>query len=179
MKKIYHGTTLKDANNIMENGIKIICEKTKKFTDFGPGFYTTPDFNYAVKTARLRAMTAKEIPAVVIIEYDDDKAKSLNHLVLLSQSVEWAQFVINNRAGQDYMRIVKEFNCNLNGQYDIVEGDIADNQIASIVKELKRSGEKATEETVKMLYEPSWPIQISFHTDVAKTTIKPIALKKV
>lgn len=50
---LYHGTIDIYANDIMTNGIKL--NKSKSFLDFGPGFYTTPSYEFAKNTAKLRA----------------------------------------------------------------------------------------------------------------------------
>ena len=46
--KLYHGTISTGAENIINNGIKLDHGKPK--VDFGQGFYTTPSFNFAMRS---------------------------------------------------------------------------------------------------------------------------------
>lgn len=47
--KIYHGTNYSSAVNIMTNGIDL--KYSKKYLDFGAGFYATPSYEHAVFSA--------------------------------------------------------------------------------------------------------------------------------
>lgn len=54
--EVYHGTTYRNALDIIQNGINL--NKSNLYLDFGRGFYVTPNWNLARNIA-LRA-TAKE-----------------------------------------------------------------------------------------------------------------------
>ena len=47
--KLYHGTNYSSAINIMTNGIDL--KYSKKYLDFGVGFYTTPNYDHAAISA--------------------------------------------------------------------------------------------------------------------------------
>lgn len=167
--KVYHGTISTCAENIIKNGI--ILEKGKPKVDFGQGFYTTSSYNFAKSTAKNKAEKTnmyyeQELvyPMVLSFEVDEQFFKDLNILKFYRSDVKWAQFIINNRNGFDYMKEVGSHFHNLRHKYDIVSGDIADNQISLLAKELAYLKLKVTADdltNMKYMYSTN---QISFHT---------------
>ena len=74
--KLYHGTILQHAINILENGIDL--KKSKPFLDFGRGFYTTPDIEMARNMAfRIAGIVIQRrginntFPRVLTFEYEE------------------------------------------------------------------------------------------------------------
>lgn len=168
--KLYHGTISTGAENIIKNGIKL--ERGKPKVDFGQGFYTTPSFNFAISTAINKANKTNAYdselnvkPYILIYNFDLEKAKkNCNVLTFSETDIKWAQFIINNRNGFDYMDSVGSHFHNVKHQYDIVQGSIADNEIVLLAKNLNTLKERVkTNDIDSMLYSYITK-QISFHT---------------
>ena len=168
--KLYHGTISSGAENIIKNGIKL--ERGKPKVDFGQGFYTTPSFNFAMSTAINKANKTNAYdselnvkPYILTYNFDLEKAKkNCNVLTFSETDIKWAQFIINNRNGFDYMDSVGSHFHNVKHQYDIVQGSIADNEIVLLAKNLNTLKERVkTNDIDSMLYSYITK-QISFHT---------------
>lgn len=163
---LYHGTSAADANNIIENGISVFIGK--RYVDFGQGFYTTPDKQTAVRWAIRKSDYEK--PALIGINFDLDAA--LNDLKILrfdTPSLDWAQFVINNRAGIFYVQHLndKAFKKYNNHFYDVCIGQIADGDVFNLSRKIALEGRTVTEEDVKNITGKTYPQQISLHTETA------------
>lgn len=114
MITLYHGTNV-DFDNIM-------LSKCRPYKDFGRGFYLTDIKSQAIEMAHRRAMISREgTPIVLEYSFNDDllEDNKINVLKFTEPSVEWAEFILNNR-------MKKEFQHN----YDIVIGPIADDGVA-------------------------------------------------
>ena len=168
--KLYHGTISTGAENIIKNGIKL--ERGKPKVEVGQGFYTTPSFNFAMSTAINKANKTNAYdselnvkPYVLTYNFDLEKAKkNCNVLTFSETDIKWAQFIINNRNGFDYMDSVGSHFHNVKHQYDIVQGSIADNEIVLLAKNLNTLKERVkTNDIDSMLYSYITK-QISFHT---------------
>lgn len=84
---------------------------------------------------------------MITFEYDERKAEeNCNILSFIKSDVKWAQFIINNRNGFEYMDSIGSHFHNINQNYDIVQGSVADNDIDNMVYNYITN-------------------QISFHTD--------------
>ena len=141
--EVYHGTILNFALNIEENGIDLT--KSNEYLDFGRGFYVTPDKKMAENMAKRVAVrylrTIKNpIPAVVTFEYDENI--NLKIKKFYDSDIEWAKFIFKNRVTEE---IATELHINENDdeQYDIVIGETADGNIATIAADL-RTGKTQT-----------------------------------
>ncbi len=169
--KLYHGTISTGADNIIKNGI--ILEKGKKKVDFGQGFYTTNSFEFAKSTAVNKAKKTNSYnnckcivyPTVLTYDFDTDLAKNMNVLQFQNTNIEWAQFIINNRNGIEYMKSAETYFHNLYKKYDIVKGAIADNSIVLLSQMLKLSGKRVKREDIKSMLYSYLTCQISFHTE--------------
>lgn len=177
---LYHGTISKYAANIISNGV--ILDKSKKHLDFGPGFYTTPNMEFALETAKCRAKSYNAfhkndlvIPKVLVFEYMDTKLSDVNIKMFDVASDEWAQFVLSNRTSNDLAH--EKFDNNLDKKYDIVHGPTADGKykITPTVNQID-NGCLSIDEINYRIIAPSnnkkWGDQISFHTEDALACIK-------
>lgn len=167
--KLYHGTISSGAENIIKNGINFKCGKPK--VDFGQGFYTTPSFSFAKNTAINKAKKTnsyKQIyvePYVLVFEYNERKAKEIcNILNFTKLDIKWAQFIINNRNGFEYMNSIGSHFHNINQKYDIVQGSIADNEIVILAQTLKNLNKKINVNDIHNMLYNYITRQISFHT---------------
>ena len=168
--KLYHGTISTGAENIIKNGIKL--ERGKPKVDFGQGFYTTPSFNFAMSTAINKANKTNAYdselnvkPCILTYNFDLEKAKkNCNVLTFSETDIKWAQFIINNRNGFDYMDSVGSHFHNVKHQYDIVQGSIADNEIVLLAKNLNTLKERVKTNDIDSMLYSYITTQISFHT---------------
>lgn len=177
--KVYHGTISTCVDNIITNGIKL--SKGKPKVDFGQGFYTTSDKEFAISTAKNKAKKTNIykkynfcFPALVKLDLEESMFPSFNILRFDDINVDWAQFIINNRNGYKYMNQIQSSFHNIDSKYDMVFGPIADKQITTIASELKILNEKISlEELSGILY--SYPTeQISFHSIKSLSCISTI-----
>lgn len=168
--KLYHGTISSGAENIIKNGINLKHGKPK--VDFGQGFYTTPSFSFAKNTAINKAKKTNSYnqiyvePYVLVFEYNEGKAKEIcNILNFIKSDIKWAQFIINNRNGFEYMNSISSHFHNINQKYDIVQGSIADNEIVILAQTLKDLNKKINVNDIDNMLYNYITRQISFHTD--------------
>lgn len=135
MIKLYHGTNQSSALSITNDGIDL--SKSKRFLDFGPGFYMTDNIRKAEKWAKRksevlnRRYMLSETPYIVTINIDDAMFNSLKCKKFETRNNEWAYFIIANRIGS--VEIASQLNLlnhNLDSKYDVVIGEIADGSIS-------------------------------------------------
>ena len=122
---LYHG-----SNKLIT---KIDLTKSKKFKDFGKGFYLTRDYSRAVAMAqRTTAIMGQGSPEVSpFIFYPIHCPIDIKIKKFESRTAEWALFVLKNRE-RDYIHAFKH-------DYDIVIGPVADSRVVAILLEYKRS----------------------------------------
>ncbi len=115
---LYHGT------NIDFDEIDI--GKTKKYKDFGQGFYLTDIKSQAEELAEKRTLMFGGLPVVQKYEFDETilSSSDINVLRYDNVCVEWAEFIYKNRS-----RTNPPFTHN----YDIVIGPIADDGVAYLL----------------------------------------------
>jgi len=92
--------------------------------DFGKGFYVTTLQKQADKWARRRAKVSKKEPCVSVYEFNTN---DLDILTFSGYTEEWLDFVVKNRAGISQPH-----------QYDAIYGNIADDDVATIVNDYIR-----------------------------------------
>lgn len=168
--KLYHGTISTGAENIIQNGIKL--ERGKPKVDFGQGFYTTPSFKFAMSTAMNKANKTNIYnnqlnvkPCVLTYNFDFKNAKKNCKVLSFSETdIKWAQFIINNRNGFDYMNSISSHFHNIKHDYDIVQGSIADKEIVLLAKSLNTLKEKVKPNDIDNMLYNFITKQISFHT---------------
>ena len=109
--KLYHGTNYSSAINIMTNGIDL--KYSKKYLDFGIGFYTTPNYDHAAISAIRatdkfnRKYRKDEKPYIVIMDFSLKKELELSVGQYVRHSERWGQFVLNNRLSKE---LLEEYN---------------------------------------------------------------------
>lgn len=137
--RVYHGTILTSAMDIYNNGINI--KKSKRYLDFGIGFYTTSDYelakNMAIKVCMRESIRNPQkniFPSVVTFEFREDSL--LNVKKYEQNNIEWARFVLFNRLDKSciYELGLSEY---FNNEYDIIIGGISDGNIAQIAADLR------------------------------------------
>lgn len=178
---IYHGTISTSVEKIISNGIDL--KKGKPNVDFGQGFYTTPIKSFALNTARNKTMKTNThkgykycYPSIISFDFDEERSSKLNILKFQRKDTNWAQFVVNNRNGFEYIKSIESKFHNLYGYFDIVDGEIADNKITRLAQELKLLKETVEKEDLNVCSYQYPTRQISFHTN---SSLKCLTLKDV
>lgn len=102
--------------------------KSKPGKDFGRGFYLNPNFEQAremaAKTCRIIG-EGSEIVNEFVFDEEGAKAAGLKILIFPDYSVEWAEFIVENRKNQTEAPI---------HDFDIVIGPIADDSVGVQVR---------------------------------------------
>lgn len=111
--RIYHGTT-----EVIENPD---VKHSKRYLDFGKGFYLTTYESQAKKWALRKAMR-KNATAIVNIYELDENWEGLRVLSFEEENDKWLDFVCACRKGED-----------LNSEYDIIIGNVADDDVFKTV----------------------------------------------
>ena len=153
--KLYHGCICK----FEQPDLNIINHKT----DFGAGFYTTTDYNQALKWSKIKKKRKNDNSVkryVNVYEYTPNN--NLNILNFKSATEEWLKFVFINRQSD-----------NLLHEYDIVEGPVADDNLYQVLL-MYENGTLNVLETIKRLKTYVLSNQLSFHTCDALNTLKYI-----
>lgn len=126
---VYHGTTEKilypDVNH------------SKKYLDFGRGFYVTTYREQAEKWAKRKAVRSGKIPIVNSYEMPES-LKNIRSLKFHNADGEWLDFVCSCRKGE---RLYKD--------YDVIIGNVANDDVFKTVDMYFRgiwSRKKALEE---------------------------------
>ena len=166
---LYHGTNYSSAINIFRIGIDL--NYSKPFLDFGPGYYTTPDYQHAVRTAynRTDKYNAKykkdENPYVIKMHFELDKDLYLADYSICNE--RWGNFVINNRLSEETIAKYNIIEHNKDGKYDICYGIIADGKITNIAYKINQGIVLPEDICFKDFLKSngeSYPMQYSFHT---------------
>ncbi len=110
---VYHGTT-----EIIE---KPDVEHSKRFLDFGKGFYLTTYEEQAKKWAVRKSMRQGRNAVVNVYELNDNLEK-YRVLSFEKENEKWLDFVCACRKGE-----------NLNKEYDIIIGNVADDDVFKTV----------------------------------------------
>lgn len=113
--KVYHGTGVSFDRPDLDH-----CNAV---SDFGKGFYVTPDPGYAWKHANNRVKeTSGESFWINEYTFDDELARKELAIKEFDDMESWARFVVENRLGieQDY--------------YDLAIGPSADDSFEAVVK---------------------------------------------
>ena len=176
VEPLYHGTNKESQNNIVNDGINLCINP--KGGDFAVGFYLTPDLDSAKRLA-MRKADFLSTPAIVELALKKSfreflSVKDFGRITLNSSDsvlIGWAQFIVNNRCGTDYVRSVSspggyEDN-NLDKRYDIVIGQTADGAISHIFRQCKEEKRMITLFKAKKLLENDYKIQYCISTERA------------
>ena len=164
---LYHGTNL-DIDQIDLN-------RCAPYKDFGRGFYTTTLFDQAKAMALRKSRIFGGAACVISYEAPDNllSLPSLSALSFPSACKEWAVFVINNR-NRDFIEITS-LDCNLDNKYDVVFGPVANDTLATLIRQYQRG----YIDSVKLLDEMKYMApsdQFSFHSLKAISLLKKVGV---
>lgn len=171
---LFHGTVLANVSSI-EEGIQL--GKGNIYSDFGQGFYLTPEYGMAQNTARFRAQIKQnEEPVVVAFVFDDRALEYLNWKGFFFPDREWAHFVIANRCTNNKVRDVVIHNHD--ARFDLVIGPVADGKkksvtvVADDVSKGRRELCSVSETEIYPASGQDWGMQWSFHTPKSLTCLE-------
>ena len=159
--KLYHGSIVSVKNPNLRQG--------RPNTDYGKGFYTTVDFDQAVRWARIRRDRVGGGKAVVsVYEVDDDilQKKDFRIMEYNGATKEWLDFVVANRR---YAPL---------HDYDIVLGPVANDNLYATIS-LYENGELSAEAAVVQLKTHILFNQVSFHTERALSQLNFVESRMV
>lgn len=170
--KLYHGTYYSAAMDILNNGIDL--SKGSSYADFGQGFYTTPNKEKAIQRAKYVTMkinsmnNRNECPCIVVCNYTIQRVCDTLRIKEFSfREDDWFYFVIHNRLDTKYLFQNNITNHNRDSKYDIVIGEIADKDIATIVYKIKNNQISIKNVNISDIIpnnHSNYGTQISFHT---------------
>lgn len=160
---LYHGT--------IYHFDKIDLSKSKKFRDFGEGFYCTVLKEQAIKWAKIQseklqvATKKKQKPLLYIYTINFNNDLKIKKFPKLDEN--WLEFIKENRT-----------NDNSKHNYDIVIGSIADDKVFKTIAQFL-VGKKTTDQTLIQLSYNFINNQISFHTKKAVEQLKLIKRSEI
>ena len=167
MIKVYHGSNIEIDN--------IDLSKSKKYKDFGTGFYVTTILEQARDRAVDIATRKGGEPVVTIFDFNDEKLSEISCKEFDNVSEDWAYMVINNR-DKDY----KDFNNSLSNhynKYDVVYGPVANDDVLGSIA-LFINGRYNIGEVVKRFECKKYNNQYSFHTEKAVELLTKVSAEK-
>ena len=166
---LYHGTNRQSAIRICDGNIDVRYNKYRKL-DFGPGFYTTDDINRARAWALRKANTRNDLPALVVVEFDDTQAQDDDIIKAFQDDLTWGQFIINNRNGYGYIQKISNKLNNLDQNFDITYGRVSDVEVTDVADTLLKEGTELKD--LSGILNPNYPFQYVFHTENSLNYIK-------
>lgn len=156
MVMLYHGT-----NQLFR---KPVPSKGRMCTDFGRGFYLTPNFETARRIA-LRSVDFSVVGRPVVLSFEFDHEKALQELrtkTFARIDIPWTKFVIANRK-----RDVVAVDHNIDGRYDVVHGPVADDRLVRLLMKYDRGLMTLEELRTQLALTQRGMVQYSFHTPAA------------
>lgn len=156
---LYHGTNLE-----IQSIDLALC---RPYKDFGRAFYTTELPEQAQKMAKRVARLYGGTPIVNVYKIADGFLESSELNIRNFGSVpskEWAVFVMNNR--DKFFENFASEDCNLDCKYDIVNGPIANDDMAVLFRQFQ-NGWISFEALVNGMTFKKATNQCSFHTERA------------
>lgn len=178
---LYHGTNVVSQKSIVDEGIRL--NQNPHGGDFAIGFYLTPELECAKSIARRKAY-GSGTPSIVELTLRNGFQKFVNVkdfgiITVASEDkkiLEWAQFIVNNRCGSDYVSNVSlpkgMGDNNLDMRYDIVIGSIADGSVTKIARNCKSEKRLVTLVEAKSFLDKTFGLQYCICTADGLSMIK-------
>ena len=158
---LHHGTNLVSAQNIIRQGIDL--SKCSESTDFGKGFYTTESVYFARKCANRKAKRADDKAALLKFEVNASKFRGIKYFP--TPTIEWCQFVVNNRCGYEYYHSTMTGIHNLDGKFEVVRGLIADGNVVEFAQYCLEHEYVVCNSDISEIYSSTYPEQYTFHSE--------------
>ena len=132
----------------------------RKNADFGQGFYTTPDEEFAARWARAGKGTE---PCVNMYELDTEELR----VKLFTRDEEWARYIYSNRRAQDTLP-----------DYDVIIGPIANDTLYDVLG-LTTSGMLTMDQTLAVLQIGPVYEQVVLKSDKAAANLRWISSRRL
>lgn len=149
----------------MESKIEEIdLSKSKPFKDFGRGFYLSDTESQAHEMAKFKVSLFDGEPAVTVFEFDKDAllGSNLKLQIFEDYTIDWLDFVINNREGK-----VCE-------HYDFIYGPIANDNVGLQLRRYKDGTINKQELLKRLKYMKGITFQYFFGSEEAIKFLKKI-----
>lgn len=146
MIRLYHGSTVSIRKPSLRLG--------RPNADFGKGFYTTTNYDQAVRWAHIKQEREEAERAIVsVYEFDELLLKNpdLNIRLFSGADEPWLYFVTDCRKSRQH-------------DYDLVQGPVANDKVFTTVN-LFESGVLSAEAAIMQLKAYKTYDQLSFHTE--------------
>ncbi|MBO7114245.1 MAG: DUF3990 domain-containing protein [Bacteroidaceae bacterium] len=151
--RLYHGSTVAVRKPSLRPG--------RPNADFGKGFYTTSNYEQAVRWAHIKQEREEAERAVVsVYEFDETLLDSLDLNIRRFTGADepWLYFVVDCRKSRPH-------------EYDLVQGPVANDKVFITVN-LFESGVLSAEAAILQLKAYKTYDQLSFHTEKVIKTLK-------
>lgn len=157
---LYHGS------NVEVREPKLI--PSKRFLDFGAGFYLTSDFEQSRKWA-IRTTNSRESgsPMISVFNVSDESMKLLKTLIFEAANSEWLRFIAANRTGKT-----------IGTDYDVIIGPVANDQAIRTVNNYLK-GYFPEDIAVQLLLPQKLKDQFTFKTENALNILEFMGVKNV
>lgn len=160
MIRLHHGSNL---------GIDAIdLSLSKKGKDFGQGFYLNPNYNQALEMAEFKVdILGVGSPLVSSFDFDEEVAHEAGLSIKMfdDYSVEWAQFVVDNRNNNSDNPI---------HDFDIVIGPIADDKVGFQIRKYIENEISIDKLIERIKYYGDKSIQYFFGTEKALNYLRKV-----
>ena len=160
---LYHG-----SNVVID---KVDLSKSKKFKDFGTGFYLTTILDQAIERAVAISIRDGGKPIVTSFELNEEELKTLSVKRFDKVCTSWAIFIANNR-NKNFTDFKNDLS-NHDNKYDVVCGPIADDNVLGAIG-LFLNDVIDSKYLVKKLKYKKLNNQYSFHTKKSLKLLKKI-----
>lgn len=160
MIRLHHGSNV---------GIDAIdLSLSKKGKDFGQGFYLNPNYNQALEMAEFKVdILGVGSPLVSSFDFDEEAAHEAGLSIKMfdDYSVEWAQFVVDNRNNNSDNPI---------HDFDIVIGPIADDKVGFQIRKYIENEISIDKLIERIMYYGDKSIQYFFGTEKALSYLRKV-----
>ncbi|MBO7497113.1 MAG: DUF3990 domain-containing protein [Salinivirgaceae bacterium] len=151
---LFHGSN-------MEIG-EVDLEKSRPYKDFGKAFYLSTDKNQALEMARFKVLTQSGTETITVFDIDDNAVEGLKIKHFDGYTLEWAEFVFNNRDERtDYRH-----------DFDIVYGPIANDTVGVQIRDLRERKISMDAFLKNLEYKKGITFQYAFCTPLAISKLK-------
>ncbi|MCL2325046.1 MAG: DUF3990 domain-containing protein [Proteobacteria bacterium] len=151
-------------------------KKCRPYKDFGRGFYLTTIESQAQRMAKRTCRMYSGVPVVTTFSFDLNAYEYRQLFVKRfdAPTIEWAQFVLNNR--NRHFVDIDHIHCNHDNKYDVVVGPVANDDIAVLFRTYTKGFIDDTSLVNGMMFR-KLNDQYSFHTERSIALLSKIEAK--
>ena len=151
---LFHGSN-------MEIG-EVDLAKSRPYKDFGKAFYLSTDKSQALEMARFKVLTQGGTETITVFEFDENAVEGLKIKHFDGYTLEWAEFVFNNRDERTDFR----------HDFDIVYGPIANDTVGVQIRDLRERKISMDAFLKNLEYKKGITFQSAFCTPLAISKLK-------